>query len=819
VAIKCPQCQTKNPDTIKFCGECGTQLTPSEPAPDVTRTLETPVPKLSLGTVFANRYEILEELGQGGMGEVYRVRDEKLDEEMALKVLKPEIAAYKGTIERFKTELKLARKIAHRNVCKMYDLNEEGEAPYITMEYVKGEDLKSRIRREEKLEEKEAVAVAKQVCEGLAEAHRLRVVHRDLKPQNIMIDEEGDAKVMDFGIARSVEAAGITQTGVMIGTPDYISPEQAEGEEADHRSDIYSLGIILYEMVTGGVPFKGDTALSVAVKHKTQLPQNPKKLNPDISDDLSRLILVCMEKDKERRYQSAKALISDLQNIEDGLPLGTKIRPRRETFTQTLIRKKLLLPVVVAALAVIAAGLYFFFAHAKPIDSIAVLPLENADSDTEYFSDGITRALINRLKQLPSLKKVTAWGSVIQYKGKNLAPQIVGQELGVDALLWGQMSQKGDELALSVELMNVKTSSHIWGFDYKRNKSKISVIEEEISNSIANSLGLRLTQEEKAVLAKHYTEIPEAKELYWKGLYFLDKFDVQKSLEYFDLSIEKDPTFALPYAAIGWNYNKQSAYGLSPIEASQRAKEAVEKALELDDTLAEAHAVLGIAKLRYDWDWEAAELSIKRAIELSPNNEHTHYAYAFYLATMGRLDEALAECNRTIELDPLSLEMNFFLGLIFFYMRKNDRAIEEFKKVLEMDQNYFPALTGLADVYAYKGMYDEAFSAVKRAIDFWGENQNTLFSLGIIYLMSGKKDKAKEILDKLLELEKQRYVEPAFFASIYGHLGDMDQAFEWLNKGYEERDPKMTWLRVMEIFDPLRSDQRFQTMLKKMNLE
>jgi len=325
MGIQCPKCDFENPDNTLYCGKCSAPLKPQEEI-SATRTLETPMKGLAKGTTFASRYEVIEELGKGGMGRVYKALDKEINEEVALKLLKPEIASDESTVERFRNELKFARKIAHKNVCKMYHLSKEEETPYITMEYVAGEDLKRLVKRKGKFEEEEAISIAKQVCEGLAEAHRLGVVHRDLKPQNIMIDKEGDAKVMDFGIARSVEAPGVTQSGVMIGTPDYISPEQAEGEEADQRSDIYALGVILYEMVTGSVPFKGDTALSVALKHKTQIPSDPRKLNPEVSENLSQVILKCMEKDRESRYQSADGILLELKNIEEGMPVTAAVR-------------------------------------------------------------------------------------------------------------------------------------------------------------------------------------------------------------------------------------------------------------------------------------------------------------------------------------------------------------------------------------------------------------------------------------------------------------------------------------------------------------
>ncbi len=821
--MKCPKCHFENPDIVHFCGECGTQLISKEEIP-VTETLETPTEELTTGSTFAGRYQIIEELGMGGMGRVYKVHDTEINEKVALKLLKQEIAADERIIERFRNELKIARKVSHKRVCRMYDIGKEEEKYFITMEYVEGEDLKSLIREKGKIPKVDVLKLAKQICEGLAEAHELGIVHRDLKPQNIMIDKEGNAKIMDFGIARSVEAPGVTQTGVMIGTPDYISPEQAEGADTDHKSDIYSLGVILYEMVTGRVPFKGDTALSVALKHKAQLPKDPRKLNPEVSENMSRLILVCMEKDRERRYQRAEELLVDMKNIEEGFPLGTKIHPRRKTIFATLIRKKLFIPALVAALAIIAVVVWQLLLKTPSMTSIAVLPFEDLSpqKDEDYLCDGIVEELINRLNKIENLW-IPARTSSFSFKGKGLNIQEIGNKLNVDNVLEGSLRKSGTKLRITVRLVDVADNRPIWYESYNRDEGDVFDLQDEISLAIIENLKIKLLGEEKAGLVKRYTQNLEAYDLYLKGRYFWNKRteeSLMKGIEYFEQAIEEDPNYALAYAGLADSYNILGFYSaLPPKEAYQKAKAAALKALELDDALSEAHTSLAYDREYHDWNWLASEKKFQRAIELNPSYAIAHHWYAEYLAAMGRMDEAIAEKKRALELDPLSLIVNASLGWIFYLARQYDQAIEQLRKTLELDPNFAVAHWLLGQIYEQKEMFKEAIVEFQEAITYSGGNSTILASLGHAYAVAGKRDNAMKVLGKLKELSKRKYVSSYDIAEIYIGIGEKDRAFEWLKNAYEEGARALVFLKVEPRLDSLRSDPRFTALLKKMNLE
>jgi serine/threonine protein kinase/tetratricopeptide (TPR) repeat protein len=758
MSTKCPQCHADNPDTKQFCGDCGTQLTPSPEkiSPSVTKTLETPVTRLAVGSLFAERYEVLEELGRGGMGEVYRVKDEKLDEEMALKVLKPEIAAHKDMIQRFKNELKLSRKIAHRHICKMYDLNEEEETPYITMEYVRGENLKSAIRKKGKLDEKEAIAIAKQVCEGLAEAHELGVVHRDLKPQNIMIDEKGNAKVMDFGIARSIEAAGVTQTGMMIGTPDYMSPEQAEGEEADQRSDIYAMGVILYEMVTGGVPFKGDTAFSVALKHKTKLPQDPKKINPKISDDLSRLILICLEKERERRYQSAEALLDDLRNIKEGLPLGTKVRPRRETLITTLKREKLLIPAVAAVLAIMAVLIWQLLpgkAAVTPMieNSIAVISFENLTGDeaNDTLQRTIPNLLITNLENSGFFHVVT-WDrlrDLMKQVGreseetidKDLGFEICRRE-GIEAVVLGSVMKVGSVFATDVKVFDVATQELI-----KSAASQGEGIDSIINTQIAElsreiALGVGITREELAStnldISEFTTTSMEAYNYFIRGREdFYDQY-IKDAITRLEKAVELDPNFAMAHLYLGYTYNNLANDRKKAIECYEKAKALSDRVTEKERLLIEAEIagtvegrtekwleILTTVIEKYPRDKQArVELCeyyrirqmwpevIKHAeiiLALDPHRGDAYEELAFAYASTGNDEKALEYLQQGSAAIPGDPRMNLTAGQFYVKMGKIDDAIRKFKDALDIKPD-FTIENFLAYAYAMKEDYVEA---------------------------------------------------------------------------------------------------------------
>jgi serine/threonine protein kinase/tetratricopeptide (TPR) repeat protein len=837
--MKCPKCQFDNPDSTRFCGNCAGPLQPTEkPEISVTETLEAPIKELTTGATFARRYQVIEELGKGGMGKVYKVFDTSIKEKIALKLLKPEIAADLETIERFSNELKFARKIRHKNVCQMFDLGKAEGTPYITMEYVAGEDLKSMIRMSKRLSIGTAVGIAKQICEGLAEAHALGVVHRDLKPSNIMIDKDGNVRIMDFGIARSLKGKGITGAGVMIGTPEYMSPEQVEGKEADQRSDIYSLGVIIFEMVTGRVPFDGDTPLSIAHKHKYEPPQDPKKINPQISEDLSAVILRCLEKDKENRYQSAADLRSELEKIEQGLPLTDRIISKKKGFTSKEITvkfnvKKALVPAIIVLVLAVAAVLIWRFipkketgpaATATAKKSIAVLPFEDlsASKDQEPLADGIPETLINALSSIEGLH-VSARTSSFSFKGKQQDIREIGQKLGVETLLEGSIQVAANKLRIMVRLINIDNGFPIWSQDYNKTVDDVFSIQDDIAQSVVKALKIKLLGEKQEPIVKSYTANREAYNLYLQGRYFWEKRgkeDVERAVEFLNKAIEKDPGYALAYAGIADSFSVlgDNLY-ISPNEAFPKAKAAALKALEIDVSLAEAHVSLASVLESYGHNFPSAEKEYKKAIELNPGYATAHHWYAFHLSWVGRHEEAIKEITLARELDPLSPRINANVGLLLYYARKYDKAIEELKKSAGLFPEHATNYDYAGYVYALTGRYEEALSAFNHALELEASAGELSLWPAYCYARSGNRTEAQKRLEKIIESSKKSFVPSTEIARVYTGLGDKEQAFTWLDKAFSENDAKLVYLKVDPTFDPLRSDPRFTALLRKIGFE
>ena len=796
-----------------------------------------------------SHYKVLEKLGEGGMGVVYKALDMKLDRVVALKFLPHHLTVNDAEKARFLQEAKAASALNHPNVCGIHSIGEHEGKSFIDMEFVDGQTLRSKVAGG-MLKPDSAIVFAIQIGEALHEAHSKGIVHRDVKPENIMVNAKNQIKVMDFGLAKLKGSLKLTKTSSTVGTLAYMAPEQIQGGEVDARSDIFSFGIVLFEMVTGKLPFRGEHEAAMVYSIVNEEPVPVEKYLPDASSDLIHVLNRLLEKTPQDRYQSMADVVIELRRVQkqsvrvsrpmpgeistrpsggkthgtheiEGAFSGAKTTGQEQKRTRQLVGLGLTVAVLVACFIAYLT----FFGKRQSIDSIAVLPFENvgADPNTEYLSDGITESLMNTLSQVSSLT-VMSRSSVFHYKGKEIDPHTAGKELGVKAVLTGRVTQRGDNLQISTELMDVESNRHIWGEQYNRKFSDILIVQEDISREISRQLSLKLVGEEEKKLTKRSTENTEAYQLYLKGRFYWNKRkadDLQKAVDYFNQAIEKDPGYALAYAGLASTYAVLPEYSSLPAkDFITKTETAAKKALELDATLAEPHAALGLVKHTYQWDWEGAEKEYKRAMELNPNYPTTHHWYCICLREQAKFEEALSEIKRAQELDPLSLIINTNVGEILSYMHRDDPAIEQFKKTLELDPDFPLARMDLGLLYARKGKYDEAIGELLKVRHIVGANNPYgMGNLGYVYAKAGRHEEAINTVNQLLESSKKGYALSVQIASVYAGLGDKDKAFEWLENGRNEQNRYFSDLKTSFVWENLHSDSRYTALLKKIGVD
>jgi len=845
--LKCPHCDAENPESAQFCAECGIKLRPSEKmASSPTASLLTPREALAVGSSFGRHYKVMVELGKGSLGNVYKVVDELLNREVVVKLIKPDIALDKETLERLSNEVKTARKIVHKNVARMLDLSQEKGTPYITMEYAPGQDLKGLIKQTGRLAIDQALSIAGQVCVGLAEAHRLGVIHQDLKSGNIMIDKDGHAKILDFGMAGPLYAKAIRDGGALAGTPEYISPEQAERKDVDQRSDVYSLGITLYEMVTGRVPFQGDNALATSEKQKHEMPKDPRELNSNIPEEFSRLILKCLEKDREKRYRTAEELRSDLEKIETKkTPLaepavpGRKTIPRKPVISKKIKSKtdinKFITPALAIVLIVILGFMIWRFliqsskkpTPAPPVSdrpSVAVFPFEDLSpaKDHGYLGDGIAETLINALAPIQGLR-VPARASSFSFKGKSQDRSEIGRKLGVDYLLEGSIAVVENKVQIAARLTQLKDGTAVWSNQYDRAKEDVFAIQDEIAREIIKILKIKLPAEKEASLVPNFTNKPEAYNLYLQARLLLNKMgqkNLEQAIDYCQRAVEKDPAFTLAYAGLADAYVILAQNSIWPPDrAFPKAKTAILNALQLDSNLAEGHALLAAIKGNYECDFAGAEKEYEEAIRINPNSVTAHRGYAVLLSTLGRHDEAIAEIKFARTLDPLSPRINTDVGALLYFARQYDLALEELNKAINVDATYFAGYSYLGLVYIQIEKYEEAIKSFRRAEELGGDPISLSLRIAYVYARLGQRQKVGKLLGEALKTSRETYVPQVSMATVYAALGEKDQVFACLEKALTEHDAWLVFLKVFPMLDNVRLDPYFKSILRKIGLE
>lgn len=803
-----------------------------------------------------SHYRIISKLGSGGMGEVYLAEDLLLGRRVALKLLPEKYTQDKERVRRFEHEARAAGKLSHPNILTIFEIGEADGAHFIATEFVDGQTLRRRLSGR-RIPTGEALDIAIQIAGALHAAHGEGITHRDIKPENIMLREDGFVKVLDFGLAKLTENAlfqnydpSVTQgetigetfadhfattpletqpdtsPGVILGTISYMSPEQARGLKVDHRTDIFSLGVVLYEMVTGRPPFEGPTTGDMLVAILDRKPPPLARFAADAPDELEWILLKALNKDRDDRYQLVNGLMTDLKRLQKRLQFESKFS-QDVKYSDTLDTGRATTGVHDAGGVLTDSGRMRTGAHRslRAIDSLAVLPFISASQEpnADYLCEAVPESLIINLSRLRQLR-VMAWSTVTRYRNRDADALMIGRELEVRAVFTARMFIFGGNLVIRAELVDTDDGSQIWGEQYQRKLDDLLAIEQEISREICEHLRLRLNDDEKQRLVKRYTENALAYQAYLKGRYYWNQRTakgLKKSIECFQEAIDLDEGYALAYAGLADCYCLLSIYSAIPPKAAMpRAKDAAIKALDLDDGLAEAHTSLAAAVVWFDWDWETSEREFKRAIELNPSYSVAHHWYAsVLLSAMGRHDEALAEELRALEIEPLSLVINANLGFICYQGRQFDQAVDYLKNALEIDENFIYGHFILGLTYAQKEMFDESIAEIKLAIDLAGGRGALInAALGYVYAISGRREEALQLLQQLQTFPANRDVSPFYLALINAGLGDKDQALKCLDDACEERYNWVVWLKTEPMLDSLRGDERFDELLRRIGL-